>query len=297
MGSPVDPLLKKHLKIHVGVLIQHVVRDSPADKAGIKEGDILLKFGDAEVSDVMELAKVIADTGDKQSKVLIVREGREKTLTVTPAERPDRVPIPPIAHAKDLKEIKDWMEKLQKGEIGEYPLRMWSMQPGVVVPKEWRGVHPPRIGHHHFHLALPKNTSVVITRADDGPAKIVVKKDGETWEVDEDKLDELPEDVRRIVKGVLGRNLDFTIPGGGNFRFEWDGKQFKQPILPAPKRALVPKAEGDKKTGAPSADRDLDAVLKKLEEMNQRFREREKETQRQMDKLRQEVERLKRTEI
>lgn len=297
MGAPADPLLQKHLKIDAGIVIQHVVPDSPAGKAGIKEDDILLKFGDVEVSDVTALAKVIADTGAKESKVVLVHEGKQKTVAVTPAERPDTVPIPPAPPATDLKELHDWLEKMRKGELGKDPFRMWSMQPGVVVPKEWRGFHAPRFGHQQFHLVLPKNTSVTITRADDGPAKIVVKKGGQTWEVNEDELDKLPEDVRRIVRGVLGRSLGFTIPGGGDFRFEWDGKRFKQPIRPVPKRAPVPKAERDKQPGAASADQDLDTVLKKLDEMNQRLREREKETERQMEKLRQEVERLKRTDV
>lgn len=298
MGAPVDPLLQKHLKIDAGIVIQHVVPDSPADKAGIKEDDILLKFADAEVRDVMELAKVIADTGDKESKVVIVHEGKEKTVTVTPAERPDTMPMPLIPPATDLKELKDWMEKLQKGELGEHPLRMWSMQPGVVIPKEWKDFHLPNPSRPlQLQFFPPKNTSVTITRAEEGPAKIVVKKDGKTWEVNEDELDKLPDDVRQIVKGMLGRRPAIAFPGG-NLRLDWNGKRFKQPIPLAPKQLkTIPEEERDKKTKEPPAGQDLGTVLKKLDEMNKRLREREKETQREMDKLRQEVERLKKTEV
>lgn len=297
MGAPVDPLLQKHLKIDAGVVIQHVVPDSPADKAGIKEDDILLKFGDKKVGDVMQLAKVIADTKDKESKVLLVHEGKEKTVTVTPAERPDTIPMPPMPPATDLQQLKDWMERLQKGELGEHPLRMWSMQPGVVVPKELKDFHLPNPARRfQFQFVLPKNTSVAISRLEDGPAKIVVKKDGKTWEVNENELDKLPEDIRQIVKGMLGRRPAIAIPGG-EFRFEWDGKRFKQPILPAPKIAPIPRGQDDKKPGDASGGQDLGTVLKKLDEMNKRLRDQEKETQREMEKLRQEVERLKKTEV
>ncbi len=298
MGAPVDPLLQKHLKIDAGVLIQHVVPDSPADKAGIKEDDILLKFGDTEVGDVSELAEIIADTKGKESKAVIVHEGKEKTVTVTPAKRPDAIPMPPVPHATELKQLKDWMEKLQKGELGEHPLRMWSMQPGVVIPKERLDFHFPNPSRRlQLHFVLPKNTSVSISRSDEGPANIVVKKDGQTWEVSEDELDKLPEDVRKIVKGMLGRRSAIAIPGGEGFRLEWDSKRFKQPILPRPNLTPIPKEEGDKKADEPAADGDMGTVLKKLDEMNKRLHEREKETQREMEKLRQEVERLKKTEV
>jgi len=297
MGAPVDRLLAKHLKIDAGVVVQHVVPDSPAGKAEIKEDDILLEFGDQKVGDVMELAKVIADNKGTEAKMTLMREGEEKTIAVTPAKRPDTLPVPPLPPATDFKELNDWMEKLQKGEIGEHPLRMWSMQPGVVIPKEWKNLNVQPFRHHQLHFALPKNTSVTITRPGDGPAKIVVKKDGQTWEVNEDELDKLPEDVRQVVKGVLGRSFGFTMPRGGDFRFEWDGKRFKQPIRPVPKRSPAPKAEGDKKPGAPSVDRDMDAILKKLDEMNQRLRDREKEVQGEMEKLRRQVEGMKKTEI
>jgi membrane-associated protease RseP (regulator of RpoE activity) len=299
MGAPVDPLLRKHLKIDVGVVIQHVVPDSPADKAGIEEDDILLKFDDEEVGDVTGLAKAIAGNEGKKAKITLLREGEEKTVSVTPAERPDTLPMPPIPHATDLKEFKDWMEKLQKGELGEHPLRLWSMQPGVVIPKDWKGFHVPHPSRRlqlHFHF--PKNTSVAISRAEDGPAKIVVKRGGKTWEVTEDELDKLPEDMRRIVDGMLGRRLGLTIPGGGELRLDWNGSRFMHPIPLKPKQLkTIPKEEADKEAEKPAADGDTGAILKRLDEMNKRLREREKEAQREMEKLRQEVERLKKTEV
>lgn len=298
MGAPVDPLLQKHLRIDAGVLIQHVVPDSPADKAGIKEDDILLKFGDAEVGNVSELAKIIADTKDKESKAVIVHEGKEKTVTVTPAKRPAAVPMPPVPHATELKQLKAWMDKLQKGEFGEHPLRMWSAQPGVVVPKEWKHHHVPNPSRRlQFHLAFPKNTRVSISRSDEGPAKIVVERDDQKWEVTEHELDKLPDDVRPIVKSMLGQRPAIAFPGG-EFRLEWDDKRFKGPIPLAPRQLkVIPKEEGAREADKPTPDRDMGDVLKKLDEMNERLREREKETQREMEKLRQEVERLKKTEV
>jgi hypothetical protein len=297
MGGSIDPLLKKHLQIDAGVVVQHVVPDSPANKAGIQEDDILLKFGDEKVADVRRLAEIISGNEGKEAKVTLVREGQEQTVAVTPEKRPDTVPMPPLPQATDWKKFKEWMEKLQKGETGEDPLRMRFMHPGIVMPKEWEDWSSPPFRPHRFHLVLPKNTSITITKEEEGPAKIVVKKDDKTWEVTEDKLDELPEEVRQIVSGVLGRGVRFLIPGAGDFRFEWDGQRFGRPIRPLPKRGPDAEDGGDEEPGGAVADDQLDAVLKKLDEMNQRFRQREQEMQREMERLRKEVESLKKKEV
>jgi hypothetical protein len=49
------------------------------------------------------------------------------------------------------------------------------------------------------------STSIEIRRENDEPAKIKVTKDGTTWEVTEDQLDQLPEDVRAAVRNALGQ--------------------------------------------------------------------------------------------
>lgn len=71
------------------VTIQGVQPDGPAEKAGIKAGDVLLKIGKQEVKDVQAVVKTVgaAKPGDKL-KLTIERDGKEKTITVTLAEKP-----------------------------------------------------------------------------------------------------------------------------------------------------------------------------------------------------------------
>jgi len=299
MGAPIDPLLKTHLKIDSGVVVQHVVLDSPADKAKIKENDILLKFGDAEIGDVLGLAEAVTENEDKEANVTLLREGKEKTVAVTPAKRPTRMPIPAMPQPADWRKFQEWMKKLEKGELPEDPFNMWFVQPGVVLPKEWKDLYrgvpgPPRTLHR-----LPKNTSVTVTKSEEGPAKIVVKKDGETWEVNEDELDTLPEDVREIVKGVLGSGFSFSMPGrgGGAFRFNWGDRPFRYRLRSAPEPGDEEEAEAEAEPSDTPDDKKLEAHRKKLDEMNRRIREKEKEIQREMEKMRQEIDRLKKTEV
>lgn len=67
-----------------GALVQEVVEDSPADKAGLQEGDIITKLGGQKISgDDASLAREIADHKVGESvAVEIWRDGEAEMLTV-----------------------------------------------------------------------------------------------------------------------------------------------------------------------------------------------------------------------
>jgi len=50
------------------------------------------------------------------------------------------------------------------------------------------------------------NFQMQVERNGDGPANIKVQHDGKSWEVSEDDLDDLPEEVRPMVEGMLNGN-------------------------------------------------------------------------------------------
>lgn len=66
-----------------GVLIAGVVRDGPADRAGVKPGDVLVKVNDASVTDRISLMNLIAQlTPNKKAKLTFLRKGKSITLDV-----------------------------------------------------------------------------------------------------------------------------------------------------------------------------------------------------------------------
>ena len=307
MGTPVDPLLKSHLKLDAGVVVQQVVPDSPADKAGIREGDILLRFNDAQIRDVLGLAEAVAKNQDKEAKITLLREGKEQTLAITPARRPEPLPVPPAPRPMDWARFREWMQKLERGEIPEDPFEMWFVQPGFVLPKQWKDWHWGMPGSPKATVRLPENTSVTITKPEKGPAKIVVNKDGKTWEVTEDQMDTLPEDVQQIVKDLLGSGFAIVLPGHGDAAmwFDWQRRPFKRRLRPAPspdepqQEAEHQEQAGQREQaagGGPDRGR-VDAVRKKLDALMERFRQRQEEMERELEKMRQQLDRLKKTEV
>ena len=71
-----------------GSAIGRVVPGSPAAKAGIRVGDVVLKFGPAEVRDANHLKSLIAQAPvGGEVKVKILRRGEERELTVKVGEQ------------------------------------------------------------------------------------------------------------------------------------------------------------------------------------------------------------------
>jgi serine protease Do len=72
-----------------GALIDDVKGGSPAAKAGLRSGDVILSLGGREIKDARDLARKIAElTPGRTLSVEIRRSGSDKTLTVTAAPYP-----------------------------------------------------------------------------------------------------------------------------------------------------------------------------------------------------------------
>jgi serine protease Do len=71
-----------------GVLVTEVFEGDPADKAGIRPGDVITSVGDRKVASTRELTRLIAGIGvGDQTRIRVLREGRRKTFTVEIAKR------------------------------------------------------------------------------------------------------------------------------------------------------------------------------------------------------------------
>jgi serine protease Do len=67
-----------------GVVVADVTEGSPADKAGIEIGDVMLEFADRKITEQVRLPRLVADTEIGSTvPVTVWREGNEETLEIT----------------------------------------------------------------------------------------------------------------------------------------------------------------------------------------------------------------------
>ena len=89
--APIHPRIARHhgLKQREGVLILQVESDSPAFRAGLREGDLLVAFKNNSLSGIDELQRwLIGSEIGVQSTVTIIRHQFQISLTITPQESP-----------------------------------------------------------------------------------------------------------------------------------------------------------------------------------------------------------------
>ncbi len=81
----------KRLKSTDGVLVDDVVEDSPAEKGGIKAGDVIVEFNGEDANSDSKLRKLIrkASPGD-EVEVVVIRDGDKKKLKVVLSEAAEK---------------------------------------------------------------------------------------------------------------------------------------------------------------------------------------------------------------
>src|SRR5262245_6564806 len=90
--QPLTPELAKSFgaKGDKGVLVSDVVPDSPAAKAGLKSGDILLEFNGKKMEAPADLQRAVGLSSPTQdAKVKVLRDQSEKTIDIKIGEAPE----------------------------------------------------------------------------------------------------------------------------------------------------------------------------------------------------------------
>ncbi len=123
IGATVEPtpeILAAQLPIEPeqGILLQYIAPDSPAEKAGLKRFDVVVKIGGEPVARAADVAKIVDKTGDKILKVEFFRKGKLTETKLTPAERPQN--LAPLAQPL--------------GGVPRGGSRFHIVRPGLIVP-------------------------------------------------------------------------------------------------------------------------------------------------------------------
>ena len=85
------PELRRHLGGDSGVLVGQVMPGSPADRAGVRVGDLIVSIDDATVEHGRDIRRALSDTAGSGLDIDVVRDGRAMKLTV---QMPEVAPKP-----------------------------------------------------------------------------------------------------------------------------------------------------------------------------------------------------------
>ncbi|MBI3838754.1 MAG: PDZ domain-containing protein [Planctomycetia bacterium] len=192
--APIPAALDNQLGLKgEGVLVEGVGEEGPAEKAGIKENDILLSVGDKPIKSSRDLVNIVEQADGKELSFQLMRAGKTMTVAVTPAKRPERAWL---EHSP--RNLEGWKEM-------EEAIRVKLKQAGVDVRMQL--LKPARIfpPGTPFGGEFPDDLTVNIHKQGKNPAEIEVKQADKTWTVKEDDLAKLPDEVRPHVEALLGR--------------------------------------------------------------------------------------------
>jgi len=256
MFVPLSDQARAHVKVPEGqgLVVAEVVPDSPAAQAGLERHDIVVAVDTTPARSVEDVKRVIDESAEGAAIQLeIIHKGKPKSVAVTPQQAPVDLPAHPRigpAARPGVEPLRRWVEQLEREGMVRAPLNLRLFDRTAVDP-----------------LELPENLEVRITRKGGQPAQIVVKQNDKTWEVTEDQLGELPEEIRPHVEQMLGMNFTIAAPERwGRFRPGPDGLEggpdgFEG--FPAP----------GERPGPPAVQHQLEEMEQRIQRMLQELRE------------------------
>jgi membrane-associated protease RseP (regulator of RpoE activity) len=230
--KPVEGDLANYVGSTDGVFVDSVYPDSPASKAGLEKGDIVVAIGDEKLTDPKSLlARMLTVKADEAGKaptlkLKVLRKGESKSIDLTPVSRPEEMKIEVNAEGVELQtgdaksaaefsfdlnnksreEIEKMIEKLHGANSDVRILRFGTP---AKLPGESKGSMQLEV-----HKSVNgKNLEIKVNREGEGPAKVIVVRDGETKEYSSDKMDEMPEDIRKTVAEMLEKKGRITVEG------------------------------------------------------------------------------------
>jgi serine protease Do len=84
--QPLTPELRQQTNVEAkeGIVVVEVFPESPAEKAGLKHGDVITKVGDKAVKDTEELREMVQQSAGKELSLAVVRGSEKLTVKATP---------------------------------------------------------------------------------------------------------------------------------------------------------------------------------------------------------------------
>lgn len=278
-----------------GVLVSQVESGSAADRAGLRRGDIILRFDGKRVDSASDLSDLVrrADPGDRVS-ITVWRAGRERTVSAVVGrrgeareQREDRedeeAPVPPTPSMPPAPPEPD--------EDGVTPTP--APQPGDLDERMTFFTVRPRLGVEiqdlnedlRGYFDVPENRGALVTRVlDDTPARRAGIRAGDVIvELDGRRIDD-SDDLRRELARKNAGTVRVTVLRKGE----------RQTLTAQLQRRNQPFVAGRDYEQLLRPYRNDGQGQRELREQRDELRREMQRMQREMDELRRELEQMRR---
>jgi hypothetical protein len=263
-GVPADEILRTQLELveGQGIVVNQIVANSPAERAGLQRFDVLFSVGNKSLGEIGDLSAVIKSSRDKPLTLRAVRRAKQIVVEVTPERRPPSqsgATCPGISRVDDGQfirslfldvlgkvpadeEVKQFQEDRRTEKRSQLALRLLSEaqsqskscnschtrqedQTATRVLGHWLAARNLDVGQSNSWLNLiqPRHVTLTYPAVIDPPAQ------------------DLPEDVTIVTTHQGKQPLKIVVTKGGE-KWETTGEQLEQ--LPEPIRVMVRQALG-----------------------------------------------------
>jgi membrane-associated protease RseP (regulator of RpoE activity) len=202
-----------------GVAIKQIVKDSPAEKAGLKKDDVILRFEGDSVTSVRKLNRLVSEVAPDQTvRLVISRGGAEQEVSVTIGKRNNATNafhrLEGLEGLQDLEGLEDLKELHKAMPPGEHGPQIWKWEGQPGGDMIWAFGNHRRIGvstmelskqlADYFGIGDGKGVLVTSVVEDSPAAKAGIKAGDVITAVDGEKIDGSGDLARGINKKKEG---------------------------------------------------------------------------------------------
>jgi serine protease Do len=215
-----DDLSRLKLSAERGAIVKSVSPDTPAEKAGLQEGDVILRYEGETVQSAAQLARLVRETPAGRTVAIDVsRNGAVQKLSATLAETRDRVRVGDFGdfdvEIPQIEAIPPTPPVPPVADMFHFDGRGHAFNFGMGGPRKLGIEYQELTGQLAHYFKVEKG--VLVTSVDeDGPAAksgmkagdVIVKFDGQAIDGAEDLRDE-------VQKAEAGKDVTVTVQRDG----------------------------------------------------------------------------------
>lgn len=184
--------------------VERVLEGSPAAKAGLKSGDVLVSVNDKKLEQVSQLTQAIAASHGRKLTLVAMRNGDRKKVEVTPSHR---AAIAVFEREEDEDEEGGEGDDDDEAEEREHLLQRLQQQAKV------QGVLNSLVRKIESGSAIPADMKICIEKQGSHAARIEVTQGEQLWRTTEKHLEMLPPAARAYVGNILRQPARANLPG------------------------------------------------------------------------------------